>query len=199
MSDNPTTIHIPNTSGPKGYKIFNLLDVRQAICDRLRKEGRCSGKYYSYIFHLPDNTTIEDFPIYRDYLSQFSLTPTLEGKHFPSADDSLSETDYDLLFKLICGSFSSSYDLTCNEQQNTLEITLHVQTDKGTISKRISELEKSQIQDLFVIFLDEQLWLAFVQPKDGPSQHYLARKEQRRKIFEQKTRALEDRNYLTIN
>ena len=194
-----TYSNIPNTSGPKGYKIFNLLDVRQAICNRLRKEGRCSGKYYSYIFHIPDNTSIEDLPIYQDYLSKFSLNSTLEKKLLPTADNSLSDADYDLLGKLVCGSFSTSYDLTHNKQKNTLEITLHVQTEKGTSSRSISELEISQIQNLFVIFLDEQLWIEFVQPKTGHSQHYLARKEQRLKLFEKKMRALEDRNYLVIN
>ena len=160
------------------YKAFNIKDVlstiREETKDRIEDlelgkkksnfvdELETSKKILSYISNIPDDMTFEELPIYREYLSKFAVSPFFRDKPLLTDDDvKLSKADSDLFLKLVCGSFSSSYQIAYNEEKGGLELVLHVEVQDKSVTKKLDKLWWFQIEQMFIIYLSELLSLEY--------------------------------------
>ena len=135
-------------------------------------------------------------PIYREYLSKFTLSPFFRDKPLLTLfDDTLSKADGDLLIKLICGSFACTYLIDYNEEKGGLELTLHVETKEESRTGKLEELWPFQIVRFFEIYLDEQLYFEYLLKKECYNNIDDLKEEMdvRVVVFEQKMRALEEK------
>ena len=194
----------------RGCKAFNMEDVLYAIREGIiqkiediefgNKENieddelEKQKEILSYINNIPDNITVEELPIYRDYLSRFTLRHFLRDKPLLTmSDDMLSKADGDLLLKLVCGSFSSTYQITYNEEKGGLELVIHVESPKKTVTKKLDELLWFQINRLFPNYLGELLSVEYYFKNDINKDSIEEAMEIRLMVFEQKMRTLEEK------
>ena len=192
------------------YQVFNMKDVLQTICERKKEEIddielgkeenfkeddlKLQKKILAYISIIPTNITIEDLPFYRDYLSKFTLSPFLRDKPLLiKSENMLSKADGDLLLKLVCGSLSSTYHITYNEEKEGIELVIHVDMDDGPCTGNIEELWQFQIDNLFEIYLHEQLSIEFGIKNNLDKDFLEENRGIRLVVFEQKMRALEEK------
>lgn len=194
------------------YQVFNMKDVLQTICERKKEEIedielgkeenfkeddlKLQKKILAYISIIPTNITIEDLPFYRDYLSKFTLSHLFRDKPLLTKSDDvmLSKADGDLLLKLVCGSFSSSYQIAYNEEKGGLELTIQVEADEEVHTGKLEELWLFQLENLFVIYLNEQLTVEYYLQNNTDKNFIKENMDIRLILFEQKMRALEE-NY----
>ena len=197
-----------------GYQVFDMKDVLQKICERKKEEieniefeiefGKEKNikeeelkeqkKVLSYISNIPDNMTVEELSVYRDYLSKFSLSPFLRDKPLlTESDDILSKADGNLFLKLVCGSFSTTYQMVYNEEKSGLELAISVETDEGVCTGKLEDLCLSQIELLLEAYLDEQLTIECFLKNDMDKDSIEEDRGIRLVIFEQKMRAIEEK------
>ncbi len=140
-------------------------DKKEKWEDKLKKledELKREKELLSYINNIPDDITVEELPIYREYLSKFAVSPFFRDKPLLADDDvKLSKADSDLFLKLVCGSFSSSYQIAYNEEKGGLELVIHVDVQDKHITKKLDELWWFQIERMFIIYLDELFSLEY--------------------------------------
>ena len=194
-----------------GYQAFNMKDVLQKIREKIEEEiediefGKKKNikedeledkkRILSYFCNISDNITVEELPIYRDYLSKFTLRPFLRDKPLlTKSDDMLSKADGDLFLKLVCGSFSSTYHITYNEEKGGLEFTIHVESKEKTVTRKLDELWWFQIDQLFEIYLNEMLIMEYYLQNNIEKDEIKEAMEIQHVIFEQKMRALEEKH-----
>jgi len=133
--------------------------------------------YEEYVEPLDGIKDVKDTQFYKDYLSHFNLPEdwNLELKVSEYIDD--DQFDYDLLFRLVLGSFSSEYSLSIAEEskQDTdskmdliMEIT--VKSESQTVTKRLDELWSFQVHRLYEIYVAEQMDLAVKRKKEDASE-----------------------------
>ena len=110
---------------------------------------------------------IKDQIWYTDYLSkfpsQFYLTP----------EDLDDDFDWDILEKLVIGSFSSDYELKQDEKDGDWELYIAVKSWDQSIVKTVSELWSFQILRLYEIYIEEQMNLQILmneESEDGESE-----------------------------
>ncbi len=72
-------------------------------------------------------------------------------------EDLENDFDWDLLQKLILGSFSSDYEFKADEKKKGMELFLSVRGGDQTVVKTISELRSFQILRLYEIYAEEQM------------------------------------------
>ena len=94
---------------------------------------------------------IRDQIWYTDYLSQF---PT---QSYITPEDLEDDFDWDILQKLVIGSFSSDYEL--KQDDNGWELYIAVKSGDQSIVKTVSELWSFQILRLYEIYIEEQMKL----------------------------------------
>ena len=117
------------------------------------------------------NTRLEEHPFYKDYLSKFNpLFPmTIETEdaaivHVSHDDDPICR-GLGLMFRLIFGSLSSSFKLHLSEAWlaepepiiRTKLIIMIDRKDKADFVKSFDELTVSMIQELFRLYMKEQI------------------------------------------
>ena len=193
------------------YQVFNMKDVLQTICERKKEEIedielgkeenvkeddlKLQKKILAYISIIPTNITIEDLPFYRDYLSKFTLSPFLRDKPLLiKSENMLSKADGDLLLKLVCGSLSSTYHITYNEEKEGLDLAIHVvKSDNSVSAGKLEELWLYQINSLFELYLNEQLSLEYCLKNNIDKDFLEENRGIRLVVFEQKMRALEEK------
>lgn len=194
-----------------GYQTFSMKDVLQRIREKIKEEiedielekeenidddelQRQKG-ILSYICNISDNTSVEELPIYRDYLSKFTLRPFFRDKPLLTEfDDMLSKADGYLLLKLVCGSFSSNYHITYNEEKGGLDLTIHVESNGQSITKKSDELLFFHFDRLFEIYLNEMLTIEYYLKNNIDKDEIKEAMEIQLVIFEQKMRALEEKH-----
>ena len=93
---------------------------------------------------------IKDQIWYVDYLSQFSTQPYL------TPEDLDDDFDWDILQKLVIGSFSSDYELK-QQENGGWELFIAVKSWDQKIIKTVSELWSFQILRLYEIYIEEQM------------------------------------------
>ena len=194
-----------------GYHAFNMKDVLQKIRKMIKEEieniefGKEKNieedeledkkMILSYLCNIPDNISVEELPIYRDYLSKFTLRPFLRDKPLlTKSDDILSKADGDLFLKLVCGSFSSSYHITYNEEKGGLELAIHSESAGQTVTKKSDELSSFHFDRLFEIYLNEMLIFECYLKNNIEKNEIEENLEIQLVIFEQKMRALEEKH-----
>lgn len=191
------------------YQVFNMKDVLQTICERKKEEiedielGKEENieeelenkkKFLSYISDIPDNITVEELSLYRDYLSKFTLCSFFRDKPLLTKSEvMLSKADGDFLLKLVCGSLSSTYNIAYNEEKEGIELVIHVDMDDGPCTGNIEELWQFQIDNLFEIYLHEQLSIEFGIKNNLDKDFLEENRGIRLVVFEQKMRALEEK------
>lgn len=121
------------------------------------KEGlisECNDKsemMEQYLEAYGDNL-LENEPFYKDYLSKFEIIP------YRVPYECRNDFDYDLLGKLICGSFSCDTKFMFIEDNTTPDLCISVDGPKKTILiKRVEELWSFQLLRCFEIYLDEMI------------------------------------------
>lgn len=74
--------------------------------------------------------------------------------------------DWDLLLRLILGSFSSDYQLAMNEERNLNDLIITVKNGDQSITKTIAELWSFQILRIYEIYIEEQLNMEILRAED---------------------------------
>lgn len=97
---------------------------------------------------------IKDQKWYKEYISKYNRVP-----NYKKPESYEDDFDWELLFQLIAGSFSSDYWLEYPDISRLSEPELVVKVKHGntTIEKKISELWSFQILRLFEIYISEQI------------------------------------------
>lgn len=122
-----------------------------AFIDELReKEDKKEivEKYEKFFWKI--QWDIKDQTWYTDYLSQFKF------QHFLTPEDLDDDFDWDILQKLVIGSFSSDYELK-QDENGWRELYIAVKSWDQSIVKTVSELWSFQILRLYEIYIEEQM------------------------------------------
>ncbi len=106
-------------------------------------------KYEKYFWKI--QWDIKDQIWYTDYLSQF---PT---QVYLAPEDLDDDFDWDMLQKLVIGSFSSDYELKQEDKDGWWELYIAVKSGDQSIVKTVSELWSFQILRLYEIYIEEQM------------------------------------------
>ena len=103
---------------------------------------------------------IKDQIWYTDYLSKF---PT---QSFITPEDLDDDFDWDILEKLVIGSFSSDYELKQDKEDTEQELYIAVKSWDQSIVKTVSELWSFQILRLYEIYIEEQMNLQILMSEE---------------------------------
>ena len=131
-----------------------------AFIDELReKEDKKEivEKYEKYFWKI--EWDIKNQIRYTDYLAQFPSQPYL------TPEDLEDDVDWDILEKLVVGSFSSDYELK-QDKDEWLELYIAVKSWDQSIVKTVSELWSFQILRLYEIYIEEQMNLQILMNED---------------------------------
>ena len=123
---------------------------------------------YEELFGSQKGLTLQDQPFYKEYLSLFRIPFKV------SVPENISDDfDWDLLFRLIFGSISSSYSLDLkrewkkNPQLDPLvQLSITVKSEDKDITRVFDKLWSFQILRLFEIYVLEQLDLAILEKEE---------------------------------
>lgn len=120
---------------------------------------------------------IKDQKWYKEYLSKFNRVP-----NFKKPESLEDEFDWELLFQLIAGSFSSDYWLEYPDISRLSEPELVVKVGQGneTTEKIISELWSFQILRLFEIYISEQISIEIIYAEEDATEIKDINKEKNR-------------------
>ena len=103
---------------------------------------------------------IKDQIWYTGYLAQFPPQPYL------TPEDLDDDFDWDILEKLVIGSFSSDYELKQDEKDWWWELYIAVKSWDQSIVKTVSELWSFQVLRLYEIYIEEQMNLQILMNED---------------------------------
>jgi len=138
-----------------------LFDYEDFIEETLEDEKLNEGllKYSEYYGNIQD-IPLEETEFYKNYLSRFDTS----GIKLRCPDDSENDFDYDLLTRLIVGSFSCDYELSLAEKWKAspegdplVELNIIVKVKSGSAQESLHELWTFQIIKMFGIYLREQI------------------------------------------
>ena len=173
----------------KKYEMFDF----QSIITQLKEKHDGEEKFKKFIEGLNENSTIEDIPFYKEYLSKFEVERAFDDFNLTDVEDVLlSKDDLFMLFRLIVASFSSSYDILYDKQSKTIDLSISVKSSEQFITKKISELWSFQIMKMFDIYVNEQIELSI---EDYDPEELEDLKDQRKirlMVFEKKVRQMHD-------
>lgn len=143
------------------YKeLINLLRENETYSDLIKGYDEYCGS--------DDFSDVSESPFYRGYLSGFDINLKYFAQNF--FEDSFN---WDLLFRLIFGSFSCSFrlDFSNNWKNNTdeeLEAEVIINVYGGAEPEKcLSDLDGHQILTMFQILIAEQIALYVVMQKDN--------------------------------
>ena len=104
---------------------------------------------------------IKDQIWYTDYLSKFWFQSYL------TPEDLEDDFDWDILQKLVVGSFSSDYELKQDGKDKNWELYIAVKSWDQSIVKTVSELWSFQILRLYEIYIEEQMNLQILMNEEN--------------------------------
>ena len=116
-------------------------------------------KYEKYFWKI--QWDIKDQVWYTDYLSKFS------NQSYLTPEDLEDDFDWDILQKLVVGSFSSDYELKQDDKTGNRELYIAVKSWDQSIVKTVSELWSFQILRLYEIYIEEQMNLQILMNEEG--------------------------------
>ena len=173
-------------------KKYNLFDFQDIIAGQKKKHDG-EEKFEKLMADIDENSTVEDMPFYKNYLSKFDIERVFDGFNFAVVEEELlSDDDLFLLFRLIFASLSSSYEILYDKQSNSINISITVRSGEQFITKKLTELWSFQIMRLFEIYVNEQIEYNII---DSDSDEIEDLEEQRKlklMVFEKKVRQLND-------
>lgn len=123
---------------------------------------------YEELFGSQKGLTLQDQPFYKEYLSLFKIPFNV------SVPENISDDfDWDLLFRLILGSISSSYSLDLKKEWKKnpevdplVQLSIIVKSEDKDITQVFDKLWSFQILRLFEIYVLEQLDLAILEKEE---------------------------------
>lgn len=123
---------------------------------------------YEKLFGSQKGLTLQDQPFYKEYLSLFKIPFKVS---IPK--NSLEDYDWDLICRLIFGSFSSRYSLDLKEEWKEspkvdpmVQLSIIAKSGDREITQIFDKLWDFQILRLFEIYVLEQLDLAILEKED---------------------------------
>ena len=116
-------------------------------------------KYEKYFWKI--QWDIKDQVWYTDYLSKFS------NQSYLTPEDLEDDFDWDILQKLVVGSFSSDYELKQDDKTGSRELYIAVKSWDQSIVKTVSELWSFQILRLYEIYIEEQMNLQILMNEES--------------------------------
>ncbi len=142
-------------------KFIMLFDFPAFIEELREKEDKKEivEKYENFFWKI--QWDIKDQIWYTDYLSQFNFQSYL------TPEDLDDDFDWDILQKLVIGSFSSDYELKQDEKDGNWELYIAVKSWDQSIVKTVSELWSFQILRLYEIYIEEQMNLQILMNEEN--------------------------------
>ena len=141
---------------------FSMLFDFPAFIEELRdKEDKKEiiEKYERFFWKI--QWDIKDQIWYTDYLSKFW------SQDYLTPEDLEDDFDWDILQKLVIGSFSSDYELKQDEKDGNWELYIAVKSWDQSIVKTVSELWSFQILRLYEIYIEEQMNLQILMNEEN--------------------------------
>jgi len=128
-----------------------LFDFPAFINELREKEDKKEivEKYEKYFGKI--QWDIKDQIWYTDYLAKFP------AQSYLTPEDLDDDFDWDILQKLVIGSFSSDYELKQDDKDGWWELYIAVKSGDQSIVKTVSELWSFQILRLYEIYIEEQM------------------------------------------
>lgn len=117
---------------------------------------------------------IKDQVRYSEYLVQFA------SQEYLTPEDLDDDFDWDVLQKLVLGSFSSDYELKQDDEKWWYELFIAVKSWDQSIVKTVSELWSFQILRLYEIYIEEQMNLHILLNEDPEEKDALLAERQMR-------------------
>ena len=156
----PVDSNIKSQNPPKNHSTFDFNIFIGEL--RSNKEQRIVvEEYEKQNGQMP--FSFEETECYKNYLSKFELLYKEANIRLP--EDLEDDFDWPLLFCLIAGSFSSTYEIKRpnkiiidNEEKN--ELLISISSGDTKITRTLDELWSFQVQQLFEIYILEQLQLS---------------------------------------
>jgi len=125
---------------------------------------------------LSECKSIKKMPFYDEYLAKFENVQCDYVKPFYSLYGN------DLLFRLIAGSYSSSWGFEFQEKTGDFRLFIRVSAGNKAVTKYLDDLCSFQIKKMYRIYLEEQINMALLMYDD----HYDANRihDSRKKIID---------------
>ncbi len=158
-----------------------LFDFQEFIADLRNNEEKKEiiEKYEKIYWEV--KWKLEDQAWYTEYLTNFTEFEYL-------VPDSLKDDfDWQLLLKLVLGSFSSDYELKAEQGKKEKELYIAVKSGDQSVVKKVSELWSYQVQRLYEIYVEEQMNL-----------HILKDESENEKMAIEKERELRNKRWVAI-
>ena len=127
-------------------ELRNKEDKKKVVEDYENSYGKIAGSIQDQIWH-------------KEYLKKFQY----KEYHVPS--ELSNDFDWELLFQLVLGSFSSTYMYT-KKEASLYELEIEVKSGNQPVIKTVSELWSFQILRLFEIYIEEQMNLQTLMKTD---------------------------------
>lgn len=141
--------------------LFNF----QSFIDEMREKSdkkEIVKKYES--LYGPIQWDVEEQLWYKEYLTQFSFVP------FITPDELGDDFNWELLQKLVVGSFSSDYELKLDAETGENELYIAVKSGDQSVVKTVSELWSFQMLRLYEIYVEEQMNLQILRKEEEEEQ-----------------------------
>ena len=133
-----------------------------------------------------------DLPFYKNYLAKFEIDVELKKK-VELPEDLVDDFDYDLLLKLVVGSFYSDYQFILEDDTDSVELLISVKYGGQSVTKRLGELWSFQILRLFEIYMEEQLNLAnLMEESEEDEECVCMERNMRSELFKKELARLEE-------
>ncbi len=169
-SENGVEIYLPATKGRFDFKEF-LQEPDKELSETMVQYEKYTG------IDLTKVDWIESLPFYRDYLAHFDTDDLqIKGPGFFEY-----EFDYDLLFRLIAGSFSSGWNFEYHDG-SLPRLAIRVSANNKEVNKYLDDLWGFQIARMYEIYIKEQLNLEVVMYENVRERDIVV--DQRRRVLE---------------
>lgn len=155
------------------YDAMLLFNFQEFIAEMREKEDKKDIISRYEELYGPIQWDIYDQIWYREYLEKFSPVS------YATPEEMDEDFDWDLLLRLILGSFSSDYQLAMNEERNLNDLIITVKNGDQSITKTIAELWSFQILRIYEIYIEEQLNMEIIRAEDEEWASILAEREVR--------------------
>jgi len=138
---------------PSTCKLFNF----QRYINNIRAACR-SGEEKAVLDAITDETTIEETPLYKDYLSLFFVEKAFDGFELltnPKLD--VTYDDYIMLIRLAVASPSNDFSVTFDKENKNVAFSLLVTKNGETMAKPLLEFNFIIVIRLMEVYLQEQI------------------------------------------
>ena len=179
----------------KEYQIF---DFQQIINDFKIIVKDQDLDFYSWLDSITEDTTVEDMPFYKDYLSKFNLE-TGSGmellENFPTFG---SKGDFELLVRLLLGSEISDCEF-CYDLNDALSLEITVNVGDSLYQKKLSELTETVTVSLYQVLIQELLEYEYLgEISESDKKEIDEKREQLLRAFEKQSELQSDKKNNSI-